>query len=40
MKSFTHPPNDKIKKFKVAQEAERKDLEKAFGSLKSRWGII
>ncbi|KAK1413609.1 hypothetical protein QVD17_35385 [Tagetes erecta] len=31
---------DKRKRFSGAQEAARKDVERAFGILKSRWGIV
>jgi hypothetical protein len=36
--SFVH--NEKSREFKTQQEAARKDIERAFGVLQSRWGII
>ncbi|KAI3716689.1 hypothetical protein L1987_67738 [Smallanthus sonchifolius] len=42
VKSFTYPPenNLKMKLFKKRQESARKDVERAFGVLRARWGII
>lgn len=40
VKSFSHPSDPKRKKFKEMQEATRKDVERAFGVLQSRWAII
>ncbi|KAI3706770.1 hypothetical protein L6452_24726 [Arctium lappa] len=40
VKSFSHPSDPKRKKFKEMQEAARKDVERAFGVLQSRWAII
>ncbi|XP_076912831.1 uncharacterized protein LOC143571231 [Bidens hawaiensis] len=41
-KEFTYPPenNLKIKLIKKRQESARKDVEKAFGALQARWGVI
>ncbi|XP_057809742.1 uncharacterized protein LOC131024215 [Salvia miltiorrhiza] len=40
VKSPTHPIDEKSKRFKVMQEAARKDIERAFGVLQARWAII
>ncbi|KAI3708990.1 hypothetical protein L2E82_38644 [Cichorium intybus] len=40
VKSFSHPITPKKKRFKAAQEAARKDVERAFGVLKAKWAII
>ncbi|KAD4983000.1 hypothetical protein E3N88_19671 [Mikania micrantha] len=42
VKSFQHPPENDLKRcrFKRAQEAARKDVERAFGVLKGRWNIL
>jgi hypothetical protein len=42
VKSFTYPPknNLKMKFFKRRQESARKDVERAFGVLQARWGMI
>ncbi|XP_057770220.1 uncharacterized protein LOC130990035 [Salvia miltiorrhiza] len=40
VKSPTHPTDEKSKRFKVMQEAARKDIERAFDVLQSRWAII
>lgn len=42
MKSFTYPPEENLpmKYFKARQESCRKDVERAFGVLQSRWAMI
>ncbi|CAI9261885.1 unnamed protein product [Lactuca saligna] len=40
VKSFTCPNNQKMKKFKEAQELARKDVEQTFGVLKRRWQVL
>ncbi|XP_023748458.1 uncharacterized protein LOC111896710 [Lactuca sativa] len=40
VKSFTTPHASRRKKFKIAQERARKDVERAFGALKKRWFIL
>ncbi|XP_019182762.1 PREDICTED: uncharacterized protein LOC109177765 isoform X1 [Ipomoea nil] len=40
VKSFLCPVDPKKKKFKERQEATRKDVERAFEVLQSRWGMI
>ncbi|XP_057784812.1 protein ALP1-like [Salvia miltiorrhiza] len=40
VKSPTHPTDSKRKRFKVMQEATRKDIERAFGVLQARWAIV
>ncbi|XP_057808851.1 protein ALP1-like [Salvia miltiorrhiza] len=40
VKSPTHPTDTKEKRFKVMQEAARKDIEWAFGVLQARWAIV
>ncbi|XP_076944613.1 protein ANTAGONIST OF LIKE HETEROCHROMATIN PROTEIN 1-like [Bidens hawaiensis] len=42
VKSFVYPPNNNLKMqyFKRRQESCRKDVERAFGVLQSRWAII
>ncbi|XP_057771126.1 protein ALP1-like [Salvia miltiorrhiza] len=40
VKSFQFPNDEKKRRFKVMQEAARKDVERAFGVLQARWGII
>ncbi|KAK1425193.1 hypothetical protein QVD17_20539 [Tagetes erecta] len=40
VKTIPHATGDKRKRFSGAQEAARKDVERAFGILKSRWGIV
>ncbi|XP_057803392.1 uncharacterized protein LOC131018695 [Salvia miltiorrhiza] len=37
-KSFQFPNDEKKRRFKVMQEAARKDVERAFGVLQARWG--
>ncbi|XP_057779476.1 uncharacterized protein LOC130998057 [Salvia miltiorrhiza] len=38
VKSFQFPNDEKKRRFKVMQEAARKDVERAFGVLQARWG--
>ncbi|XP_023755149.1 protein ANTAGONIST OF LIKE HETEROCHROMATIN PROTEIN 1-like [Lactuca sativa] len=40
VKAYPYPITDKMKRFKVAQESARKDVERAFGVLKGRWAIL
>ncbi|KAI3786100.1 hypothetical protein L1987_45227 [Smallanthus sonchifolius] len=40
VKSFPFPADPKEKMFKKVQESARKDVERGFGVLKSKWGII
>ena len=40
VKAWTHPHDEKRKKFKRAQERARKDVERAFGALKKRFHIV
>ncbi|KAJ0548022.1 putative harbinger transposase-derived protein [Helianthus annuus] len=40
VKSFPYPHDPNEKKFKRQHEAARKDVERAFGVLKSKWGIL
>ncbi|XP_057793104.1 uncharacterized protein LOC131009711 [Salvia miltiorrhiza] len=40
VKSFQFSNDEKKRRFKVMQEAARKDVERAFGVLQARWGII
>ncbi|GKA24861.1 ALP1-like protein isoform X1 [Tanacetum coccineum] len=40
VKAFTIARDQKIMKFKRVQESARKDIERAFGVLQDRWGII
>jgi hypothetical protein len=42
VKSFTYPPEENLpmKYFKARQESCRKDVERAFGVLQSRWAMI
>ncbi|XP_057775146.1 uncharacterized protein LOC130994127 [Salvia miltiorrhiza] len=38
--SPTHPTDPKGKRYKLMQEAARKDIERAFGVLQARWAIV
>ncbi|XP_057779670.1 uncharacterized protein LOC130998256 [Salvia miltiorrhiza] len=40
VKSFAFPSDAKKQRFKVMQEAARKDVERAFGVLQLRWNIV
>lgn len=40
VKTIAFPDNEVTVKFKRAQERARKDIERAFGALKKRWGIL
>ncbi|KAI3776682.1 hypothetical protein L1987_46470 [Smallanthus sonchifolius] len=40
VKSFAYPTNPKERKFKKVQGSARKDVERAFGGLKAKWGIL
>ncbi|XP_022019685.1 uncharacterized protein LOC110919734 [Helianthus annuus] len=40
VKSFTYPHIVKEKKFNRQHEAARKDIERAFGVLKAKWGVL
>ncbi|XP_057808839.1 protein ALP1-like [Salvia miltiorrhiza] len=40
IKSFQFPNDEKKRMFKLMQEAVRNDVERAFGVLQARWGII
>nr|XP_043620260.1 uncharacterized protein LOC122592115 [Erigeron canadensis] len=40
VKAYKYPTDLKEKMFKTAQEAARKDIERAFGVLKGKWHII
>ena len=40
VKALSFPVEDKEKTFKKLQESARKDVERAFGVLKGRWGIL
>nr|XP_043615749.1 protein ALP1-like [Erigeron canadensis] len=40
VKAYKYPTDPKEKMFKTAQEAARKDIERAFGVLKGKWHII
>nr|XP_043620008.1 uncharacterized protein LOC122591843 [Erigeron canadensis] len=40
MIAYKYPTDEKEKMFKTAQEAARKDIERAFGVLKGKWHII
>ena len=40
MKTIPNPIGEKRKRFAEKQESARKDVERAFGVLQSRWGIV
>ncbi|KAI4995770.1 hypothetical protein ZWY2020_037818 [Hordeum vulgare] len=40
VKTISDPQDEKRKKFAEMQESARKDVERAFGVLQSRWGIV
>ena len=40
VKTISNPQGEKRKRFAQMQESVRKDVERAFGVLQSRWGII
>jgi hypothetical protein len=40
VKIIPHPTNRKKQYFAKVQESERKDIERAFGVLQARWGVI
>jgi hypothetical protein len=40
MKIVRNPANEKYKRFAKEQEAARKDIERAFDVLQSRWAIV
>nr|XP_043616257.1 uncharacterized protein LOC122588197 [Erigeron canadensis] len=40
MPAYKYPTDPKEKKFKRLQESARKDVERAFGVLKQKWGIL
>lgn len=40
VKTIPYPTGNKRIRFSAAQEAARKDVERAFGVLKARWGIL
>jgi hypothetical protein len=40
VKIVRNPTNEKCKRFAKEQEAARKDVERAFGVLQSRWAIV
>jgi hypothetical protein len=40
VKTVRNPADEKCKRFAKEQEAARKDVERAFGVLQSRWAII
>ncbi|KAI5019576.1 hypothetical protein ZWY2020_044464 [Hordeum vulgare] len=40
VKTISNPQNEKRKRFAQMQESARKDVERAFGVLQSRWGIV
>ena len=40
MKTIPNPQGEKRQRFAQMQESVRKDVERAFGVLQSRWGIV
>nr|XP_043620103.1 uncharacterized protein LOC122591946 [Erigeron canadensis] len=40
VKAYKYPTDPKEKMFKKAQESARKDVERVFGVLKQKWGIL
>ena len=40
VKTIPNPEGEKRKRFSQEQESARKDVERAFGVLQSRWGIV
>ncbi|XP_040256322.1 uncharacterized protein [Aegilops tauschii subsp. strangulata] len=40
VKTISNPQGEKRKRFSQMQESARKDVERAFGVLQSRWGIV
>lgn len=40
MKTIPNPVGEKRKRFAQEQKSARKDVERAFGVLQSRWGIV
>lgn len=40
VKAYKYPTDPREKKFKKLQESARKDVERAFGVLKGKWGIL
>ena len=40
VKTIPNPVGEKRKRFAQEQESARKDVERAFGVLQSRWGIV
>ena len=40
VKTIPNPQGEKRQRFAQMQESSRKDVERAFGVLQSRWGIV